>query len=456
MLEVGGAGFFASVRMYSLQDDGLFASFGYEMDKEGKERVVKGSSSHVRRLFTHDCAKFKDMAHVNSFGYDFNVTSINNMLLKGVLPFGSFDFMKVLCHFLGMYPTLPRYSHNEVSRHKFMLKTWFEMPIRGMTNLKCSPRQLTEYLCFNPEDYGYKELRQINGKKVLFRTQSIMDGDVKRIVTLAMCPSLADDVDDQEVCIYYYVIISTPKQLFPKTVASSYPTARRMEIKELPSGNDTCRIVSIEGQAKDAEVVSASGYESIYNTMQNVLQDTVKEVRTHYHRDVLWKRLRSGDANINGCKLFAQQVHDLMRLVCCTPIEITDPQLESMLQLNVVWRDVVATFQKQFEDSVRLVVPEELSHLGITEKDYDRVQLIIFHPTERDVAMHLAYEARSRSVSVEVLIRACSAQQRLALIATERRGDEEEERTEDPFLLEVYRFIALIVNTHCKYLWQNL
>ncbi len=31
LLEVGGAGFFASVRMYSLQDDGLFASFGSEM-----------------------------------------------------------------------------------------------------------------------------------------------------------------------------------------------------------------------------------------------------------------------------------------------------------------------------------------------------------------------------------------------------------------------------------------
>lgn len=51
LLEVGGAGFFASVKMYSLQDDGLFASFRSEMGKD-RGRMLRNKKERKKERRT--------------------------------------------------------------------------------------------------------------------------------------------------------------------------------------------------------------------------------------------------------------------------------------------------------------------------------------------------------------------------------------------------------------------
>jgi len=120
------------------------------------------ANKHSLRVYTEQCARFKDRIHVNSFVYDFHLRYIHRILMEssklstGVdsqiptsLPF-SFDLLDVLHQFLQYHSRPAAYSRNRVYRGVYHTAL---APGEGEL-----PGHLFDYVIKNPQRYGFQAI----------------------------------------------------------------------------------------------------------------------------------------------------------------------------------------------------------------------------------------------------------------------------------------------------------
>ncbi|KAF9297079.1 KICSTOR complex protein szt2 [Linnemannia elongata] len=174
MCEVRLQGMFVCVTLYTLNrryGRVKVAAPGFATAEANKQSL---------RLFTEQCARFKDRIHVNSFVYDFHLRYIHRILMESSklavptptsdgmgfssapatsLPF-SFDLMDVLHQFLQYHSRPAAYARNRVYRGVYRTNV-----APGETEL---PGHLFEYVIKNPQRYGFQAIQHQNRPRACF------------------------------------------------------------------------------------------------------------------------------------------------------------------------------------------------------------------------------------------------------------------------------------------------
>ncbi|KAF9116583.1 KICSTOR complex protein szt2 [Mortierella sp. AM989] len=174
MCEVRLQGMFVCVTLYTLNrryGRVKVAAPGFATAEANKQSL---------RLFTEQCARFKDRIHVNSFVYDFHLRYIHRILmessklsvpgspsaelsstpaLSNSLPF-SFDLLDVLHQFLQYHSRPAAYSRNRVYRGVYRTNV-----APGECEL---PGHLFEYIVKNPQRYGFQTIQHQNRPRACF------------------------------------------------------------------------------------------------------------------------------------------------------------------------------------------------------------------------------------------------------------------------------------------------
>ncbi|KAF9907547.1 KICSTOR complex protein szt2 [Linnemannia zychae] len=174
MCEVRLQGMFVCVTLYTLNrryGRVKVAAPGFATAEANKQSL---------RLFTEQCARFKDRIHVNSFVYDFHLRYIHRILMESSkisapsssgdgmgftsaastsLPF-SFDLMDVLHQFLQYHSRPAAYARNRVYRGVYRTNA-----APGETEL---PGHLFEYVIKNPQRYGFQAIHHQDRPRACF------------------------------------------------------------------------------------------------------------------------------------------------------------------------------------------------------------------------------------------------------------------------------------------------
>lgn len=163
MCEVRLQGMFVCVTLYTLNrryGKVKVAAPGFATAEANKQSL---------RVFTEQCARFKDKIHVNSFVYDFHLRYIHRILMESAkvgqgsagstLPF-SFDLMDVMHQFLQYHSRPAAYSRNRVYRGVYRSNI-----APGENEL---PGHLFEYVIKNPQRYGFQAIRHQNRPRACF------------------------------------------------------------------------------------------------------------------------------------------------------------------------------------------------------------------------------------------------------------------------------------------------
>lgn len=163
MCEVRLQGMFVCVTLYTLNrryGKVKVAAPGFATAEANKQSL---------RVFTEQCARFKDKIHVNSFVYDFHLRYIHRILMESAkvgqesadstLPF-SFDLMDVMHQFLQYHSRPAAYSRNRVYRGVYRSNI-----VPGENEL---PGHLFEYVIKNPQRYGFQAIRHQNQYRACF------------------------------------------------------------------------------------------------------------------------------------------------------------------------------------------------------------------------------------------------------------------------------------------------
>ncbi|KAG9323126.1 hypothetical protein KVV02_005833 [Mortierella alpina] len=174
MCEVRLQGMFVCVTLYTLNrryGRVKVAAPGFATAEANKQSL---------RLFTEQCARFKDRIHVNSFVYDFHLRYIHRILMESSkiaqpgspsagmgfasvpstsLPF-SFDLLDVLHQFLQYHSRPAAYSRNRVYRGVYRTNV---TPGEGEL-----PGHLFEYVIKNPQRYGFQAIHHQNRPRACF------------------------------------------------------------------------------------------------------------------------------------------------------------------------------------------------------------------------------------------------------------------------------------------------
>ncbi|KAF9926608.1 KICSTOR complex protein szt2 [Linnemannia zychae] len=164
MCEVRLQGMFVCVTLYTLNrryGRVKVAAPGFATAEANKQSL---------RVFTEQCARFKDRIHVNSFVYDFHLRYIHRILMESskipvvhpsndsmkatstkltTLPF-SFDLMDVLHQFLQYHSRPAAYARNRVYRGIYRTNV-----APGESEL---PGHLFDYMIKNPQRYGFQTI----------------------------------------------------------------------------------------------------------------------------------------------------------------------------------------------------------------------------------------------------------------------------------------------------------
>ncbi|KAG0272187.1 hypothetical protein BGZ95_012067 [Linnemannia exigua] len=174
MCEVRLQGMFVCVTLYTLNrryGRVKVAAPGFATAEANKQSL---------RVFTEQCARFKDRIHVNSFVYDFHLRYIHRILMESSkiavspssgdgmgfssapstsLPF-SFDLMDVLHQFLQYHSRPAAYARNRVYRGVYRTNV-----APGETEL---PGHLFEYVIKNPQRYGFQAIQHQGRPRACF------------------------------------------------------------------------------------------------------------------------------------------------------------------------------------------------------------------------------------------------------------------------------------------------
>ncbi|KAF9129856.1 hypothetical protein BGX30_013731 [Mortierella sp. GBA39] len=174
MCEVRLQGMFVCVTLYTLNrryGRVKVAAPGFATAEANKQSL---------RVFTEQCARFKDRIHVNSFVYDFHLRYIHRILMESSklavltptsdgmgfssapatsLPY-SFDLMDVLHQFLQYHSRPAAYARNRVYRGVYRTNV-----APGETEL---PGHLFEYVIKNPQRYGFQAIQHQNRPRACF------------------------------------------------------------------------------------------------------------------------------------------------------------------------------------------------------------------------------------------------------------------------------------------------
>ncbi|KAG0254024.1 hypothetical protein BG011_006020, partial [Mortierella polycephala] len=174
MCEVRLKGMFVCVTLYTLNrryGRVKVAAPGFATAEANKQSL---------RVFTEQCARFKDRIHVNSFVYDFHLRYVHRILMGSsklappaspnagmgfsslpstVLP-SSFDLMDVLHQFLQYHSRPAAYSRNRVYRGVYRTNVG-----PGENEL---PGRLFEYVIKNPQRYGFQPIHHHNRPRACF------------------------------------------------------------------------------------------------------------------------------------------------------------------------------------------------------------------------------------------------------------------------------------------------
>jgi hypothetical protein len=206
----------------------------------------------------------------------------------------------------------------------------------------------------------------------------------------------------------------------------------------------------------------------------------IQQALTLHRRDSLWAQMRAGSAALGDAGVTADELLELLELVHSTEFSVVDRTLGPLLELPVVWPDLVRSLLGRHASGARCIAGQTGS-----------VQVLIFDGGFSDTAAHICYDAVTSRLCANLVCRlppegrhveagpddgdsnadladggdACRtaeggaarrASSPLAHVGQQVETDDPEEDAPSDRVRAARVHLAVIVNTICSHFWTTL
>ncbi|KAL1915964.1 uncharacterized protein VTP21DRAFT_6352 [Calcarisporiella thermophila] len=350
----------------------------YTLNRRYSRLYVPGPLSDLQkrenlRLFTAECGRFKNIAHVNSFVHDFHLRFLQRILghPTAVPPIRALD---VLREFMAYYRYPARYARNRVVTDTYPLSE--VLP------------EIFAYILGNPQRYGFRPLLYegravgcfVMSESPDFHEECRPGPYCHTLIVCADDPSYSPTHDGfgirSGLKIRFYVMVTSHDytNLLDRVVSTP---ARRLR----PNASDDA--VSHELMQ---ETLAPVGYTLGY-VVENATQRLKMMIRTaaaNFRRDSLWRRLISDNStsySADGSSIFGGETQShagheaygrdglsskeflmLARKFNGLPLRELDPQIDQLLDLPLVWSEAFDFLQNFFAPFTRVFLQDPDEH----------------------------------------------------------------------------------------------
>ncbi|XP_077980912.1 KICSTOR complex protein SZT2-like isoform X2 [Glandiceps talaboti] len=429
---------------------------------------------HLSVLFTHECDKFKDLIHVNSFTFDFHLRCIQSYLAGRQIIFQQgYHVTSFLSDFIKFYTPGPNFSRSHIYEGTMSFRS------------EHTPADLLfEYMLQHAHNYSMKAMRMVNKASPDADNSEVRDHEYIMVTQTPRAGTFEDTdgfkhFDDFEVGIIishdrdnrppekhpkserellsrvtglkgerseainrklllklkYYVILTSRKDLFPKLTLTK--RLGKLRSTDIPPRETTHGHLLMMSQAR---------------TSADKINIIVKQVEMHCRRDTLWQRMyfrdisgdddskeskkkkkkdMEGENDDKPTKLNFSEFNELLRMVHSTPLTNIDSQLATLLTLPSIWYEkLMKVLQTRFPESSRC----------FTSQDGEVKYLAILNPHYLDMMMLLSVDGHSKKTD---------------FCAVYREPMKEVDRP-DKNVMAIHDHVQNVVNAACYHMWATI
>ena len=464
IFEVGFIGSFACIKLHTLNtpsrpqgdEDGEFGPDEAEVSEGITDVHERGD------LFSEDCAQFKDFMHVNSFGYDFNLFTLISMLKKRKLPYPSFDFWNTLSSLETLFPKIPKYRHNYLSRGAIDLRR-----LTGKSGLRLvSASSVLELLHKNADDYGMTAMEQQSGLKFLWSNACTKSRSENITVTVLFSSALVGnaasdgDADPGQVehKVPYYIVLCDHENRFPRRSLQSAGGDKMAGVEAMMA------IRKRLGYSALAEPTpfepATTSFAKLASEVDDWVLNMLYQALEHHRRDRLWAVLLDSDPPING-------MDELRSLLHCSFVEAfdeIDADTIELFKLEIQWDPLVRKLAHIYGDRVRLIATGTAGKVVVNQQHDPSVHVIIVAANHDDIAAHVFYDPAGSRARVAMLCRVSPYLQPASASPTSASGgntggdgdDDDDDVIVPERLQEMRAHMSAIVNSFCVHHWATL
>ena len=393
LVEVRMQDMFASINLYTAKQTSPLPTANSRLALGESISALGPNWSHPKnlnrqlfRLFTEQCAQFKNLIHVNSFVYDFHLRYLTRVLCRQELLVDWIDFVDVLRAFLQYNVTTANFAKNRINDGAYRL----EGPMTS--------NEIFRYLFRNPERFGVRVL-MFNGKPtgcfiVSFDADSMefeVDPSVDLYFTLIMYQDTSEVPGHQ---LNYMIFCSHQKDIFP------YLQKPISKLSSVLQGTDaslssSTRLLRLPTTA-DIDQPSLS---DMNIAAERKLKTIVDLALKFYGRDSLWRRLIAClKQTSNQNQRISQQFTLTDFLILSTryntkPLLQFDPALEALFSLrDLNWNNVLDFLAASYPSCLEF---NERRKTAVDREDDAEVirHLILLNPKDEDLLVHVAFNA---------------------------------------------------------------
>ncbi|ORX93034.1 hypothetical protein K493DRAFT_302926 [Basidiobolus meristosporus CBS 931.73] len=300
---------------------------------------------HSFKMFSEECARFKNIIHVNSFVHDFHLQQLRKILGNSTeIPKG-LDILDIIRAFIRQNPVPPRYARNRVFKGKI-----------------CNgglPENLFQFIMKQPAKYQLTNLLKHSKPVACFLN---MDHKPSIENTLIIFPEVNVDVDNQTLSGYdlnCYIIVLE-------------------EYKSSPQPRLNTSTLTIDSIAD----LYPSNIKFIH-ALEEKLDWIFEKALKCYERDSLWKLLWTATVATNTENISIDNFMALSQRFNSKNILELDPGFNDFLELPLNWSNVLDSLMTFYFSLSREIFIGKTRHL------------IIFNPHDHDFLVHFRLSGTS-------------------------------------------------------------
>ncbi|KAK9768108.1 hypothetical protein K7432_001511 [Basidiobolus ranarum] len=293
---------------------------------------------HSFKVFSEECARFKNIIHVNSFVHDFHLQQLRKMLGNASEIPKALDILDVIRAFIRQNPVPPRYARNRVFKGKICNN--------GL------PDNLFQFIMKQPVKYQLTNLLKHSKPVACFLN---MDHKPSIENTLIIFPEVTIDADDQTLAGYdlrCYIIVLE-------------------EYKSSPQPRLNTSLLSTDSVA-DLYPNNMKFIHALEEKLDYIFEKALK----CYERDSLWKLLWTATVGTSNESISIDNFMALSQRFNSRNILELDQGFNDFLELPLNWSSVLDSLIVFYFSLSRELVIGKTRHV------------IIFNPHDHDFLVH--------------------------------------------------------------------
>ncbi|KAI9145638.1 hypothetical protein BKA69DRAFT_1048792 [Paraphysoderma sedebokerense] len=396
LVEFSVGGMFACVNLYTVN-----RRYGrYRIRQPSPGFNTPDYSRQSFKLFTEECAKFKNLIHVNSFVYDFHLRYFQEILddISDSPPLNLLDTIKA---FIRYNPTVAKFARSRIHHGTFTVAQ------NEITN------DLLPYILKNPSRYGFTALNQ-EGYSACF---------VSSISPRFESDYFFSEFEHNSTQFRFSLIIFPPNttesgtpspgvlklQYFLLAVNQQNGTPYLSLRQKLDSTHPSVDTAESSGFGMPRSFSSSPLLEPLGSTgmtLENVVKNAEQKVRNivdqavrYFSRDTLWNSLISGKVYASNAAISVEDFLVLSRRFNSRPLLSCDPSLAALFEVPG-WTGILDSLVKHYGNNARELHDGLMRHVAI------------FDPSNRDFLIQ--FLLREETVPIEVYAVSREGQEQLS------------------------------------------